>query len=248
MKVVDNTRFYERIKNFFALNWWLVWGGYIALFVIIYMTMNQIKQQNAYTQELLAKEVQGVVFLGQNGQPIFGEKTLIDASTDSRFRAAIKNNLMFYLVTDGQRLTNNYRIPTDQVSGSLLYSNIPAFSEFYENFVSNNLEKYPRAQGSFNMVMNGFAQAIRNQSLADLVVPIDSTVQTYTWDGQKQEFEIVVNVLASVGVYNAVKNTYDKKQGTIQIRASGYFDLVNNSTINPLGIKYFDLGITNASK
>ena len=79
-------------------------------------------------------------------------------------------------------------------------------------------------------------------------MPYNSSVINYEWNDKEQTFEITVNAMVNTFVYNAVLNNYEKKEGTIQIRAKGFFDLTHNSPINPLGIKYYELGVTNASK
>ena len=107
MKLYDKTGFYTKIQNFFKMNWWLVWISNIAIVIIVFWANSQMTLQNQRIKNLLEKEVQGVVFLGANGQAVFGEKQLINAASDTQFQYAIKNNLTNYLITDAQKITQN---------------------------------------------------------------------------------------------------------------------------------------------
>lgn len=246
MDIKSKTTFVEKIKNFFMLNWWLVWLSNAAIVVFVFISTSIMKTQNEDIKNLLKKEVAGVVFLGQNGQVMLGEKTRIDASSSTSFQSAIKNNLINYLVIDAQKITNNYRIKISNADE--LFDSYTPFNEFGKNFIALNNEKYPKAFGFFKTLLTGAVQAINEDTLPDQIVPYDSSVINYEWNDKEQTFEITVNAMVNTFVYNAVLNNYDKKEGTIQIRAKGYFDLTNNSPINPLGIKYFEIGVTNASK
>lgn len=246
MDIKSKTTFVEKIKNFFMLNWWLVWLSNAAIVVFVFLSMTIMKTQNEEIKDLLKKEVAGVVFLGQNGQVMLGEKTRIDASSNTSFQSAIKNNLINYLVIDAQKITNNYRIKISNADE--LFDSYTPFNEFGKNFMALNNEKYPKAFGFFKTLLTGAVQAINEDTLPDQIVPYDSSVINYEWNDKEQTFEITVNAMVNTFVYNAVLNNYDRKEGTIQIRAKGYFDLTHNSPINPLGIKYFEIGVTNASK
>ena len=235
MDIKSKTTFVEKIKNFFMLNWWLVWLSNAAIVVFVFLSTSIMKTQNEEIKDLLKKEVAGVVFLGQNGQVMLGEKTRIDASSSTSFESAIKNNLINYLVRDAQNADE-------------LFDSYTPFNEFGRNFMALNNEKYPKAFGFFKTLLTGAVQAINEDTLPDQIVPYDSSVINYEWNDKEQTFEITVNAMVNTFVYNAVLNNYDKKEGTIQIRAKGYFDLTHNSPINPLGIKYFEIGVTNASK
>ena len=107
MKLYDKAGFYTKIQNFFKMNWWLVWISNIAIVIIVFWANSQMTLQNQRIKNLLEKEVQGVVFLGANGQAVFGEKQLINAASDTQFQYAIKNNLTNYLITDAQKITQN---------------------------------------------------------------------------------------------------------------------------------------------
>lgn len=246
MDIKSKTTFVEKIKNFFMLNWWLVWLSNAAIVVFVFLSTSIMKTQNEEIKDLLKKEVAGVVFLGQNGQVMLGEKTRIDASSSTSFQSAIKNNLINYLVIDAQKITNNYRIKISNADE--LFDSYTPFNEFGRNFMALNNEKYPKAFGFFKTLLTGAVQAINEDTLPDQIVPYDSSVINYEWNDKEQTFEITVNAMVNTFVYNAVLNNYDRKEGTIQIRAKGYFDLTHNSPINPLGIKYFEIGVTNASK
>ena len=246
MDIKSKTTSVEKIKNFFMLNWWLVWLSNAAIVVFVFLSTSIMKTQNEEIKDLLKKEVAGVVFLGQNGQVMLGEKTRIDASSSTSFQSAIKNNLINYLVIDAQKITNNYRIKISNADE--LFDSYTPFNEFGRNFMALNNEKYPKAFGFFKTLLTGAVQAINEDTLPDQIVPYDSSVINYEWNDKEQTFEITVNAMVNTFVYNAVLNNYDKKEGTIQIRAKGYFDLTHNSPINPLGIKYFEIGVTNASK
>ena len=246
MDIKSKTTFVEKIKNFFMLNWWLVWLSNAAIVVFVFLSTSIMKMQNEEIKDLLKKEVAGVVFLGQNGQVMLGEKTRIDASSSTSFQSAIKNNLINYLVIDAQKITNNYRIKISNADE--LFDSYTPFNEFGRNFMALNNEKYPKAFGFFKTLLTGAVQAINEDTLPDQIVPYDSSVINYEWNDKEQTFEITVNAMVNTFVYNAVLNNYDRKEGTIQIRAKGYFDLAHNSPINPLGIKYFEIGVTNASK
>ena len=246
MDIKSKTTFVEKIKNFFMLNWWLVWLSNAAIVVFVFLSTSIMNPQNEEIKDLLKKEVAGVVFLGQNGQVMLGEKTRIDASSSTSFQSAIKNNLINYLVIDAQKITNNYRIKISNADE--LFDSYTPFNEFGRNFMALNNEKYPKAFGFFKTLLTGAVQAINEDTLPDQIVPYDSSVINYEWNDKEQTFEITVNAMVNTFVYNAVLNNYDRKEGTIQIRAKGYFDLTHNSPINPLGIKYFEIGVTNASK
>lgn len=246
MEIKNKTSLVEKIKNFFMLNWWLVWLSNMAIVVFVFWATSAMKAQNEEIKDLLKKEVSGVVFLGQNGQVMLGEKTRIDASANTSFQSAIKNNLMNYLIIDAQKLTNNYRIKINNADE--LFDSYAPFNEFGKNFMALNNDKYPNAFGYFKTLLTGAVQAIKEDTLPDQIVPYNSSVINYEWNDKEQTFEITVNAMVNTFVYNAVLNNYEKKEGTIQIRAKGFFDLTHNSPINPLGIKYYELGVTNASK
>ncbi|MDA3053512.1 hypothetical protein [Campylobacter sp. JMF_03 NE3] len=247
MKLYDRNSLYTKIQNFFKMNWWLVWLSNIAIVIVVIYANYQMALQNQKIKETLEKEVQGVVFLGANGQAVFGEKQLINAASDTKFQYAIKNNLVNYLVTDAQRITKNYTVNAD-INVDYIYNNYLPIQEFGDNFFTRDNKKYPKALGYYKTMLAGLAQDIVSDKLPDQVIPIDSAIQTYMWNDQEQTFEIVVNVTSDVFIYNAAMDNYDKKIGTLQIRAKGYFDIADNSILNPLGIRYYEIGMTNASK
>ena len=246
MKIYDKEQFYEKIKNFFKLNWWLVWVSNLAIVaVIIYVSLSTFKQ-NEEIKELLKQEIQGVVFLGANGQAIFGEKQLINAGSDTAFKDAIKNNLIQHLITDTQRITKNYTA-TEEITADYIYKNYLPIRECGDNFMFRGNDRYPNSFGFFRTFLVGLSQSIAANNLPDQIIPIDSVIQTYIWKDETQTFEIIVNIAVNALIYNSALNTYDKKAGTIQIRARGFFDMAQNSVINPLGLKYYEIGITNVS-
>lgn len=235
-----------KIRNFFKYNWWLMWITNLAICIFVYYVAGDIKNQHKRVMDLLAKEVQGVVFIGQNGQVVFGEKTLMDASTDTKFRVAIKNNLVNYLITDASRLTKDYTISIK--SPDDVFDNSAVLREFGENYMAFNNQKYPQAFGYYKTLLAGLSQAISADTLPEQIIPLDSSISTYTWNDQEQVFEIVVNVLAKSYIYEPTRNIFRQKDATIQIRAKGFYDLANGTIINPLGIKYYEIGLTNAKK
>ena len=66
MDIKSKTTFVEKIKNFFMLNWWLVWLSNAAIVVFVFLSTSIMKTQNEEIKDLLKKEVAGVVFLGKN--------------------------------------------------------------------------------------------------------------------------------------------------------------------------------------
>ena len=97
-------------------------------------------------------------------------------------------------------------------------------------------------------MLAGVIQAIDRDTLPDQIVPRDSNIQSYIWNDETQTFDIIINVSVDSYVFNNRTTAFDKKLGTIQLRAKGYFDLAQNSIENPLGLQFFELGMTNASK
>lgn len=245
MKVKDKVELTERIKNFFKLNWWLVWISNILICVFIYSTSTSMSIQNEEIKNLLIKEVQGVVFLGANGQVVFGDKQKIDGTTES-FKRAIKNTLIHYLINDGQKLTKDYTLKIDGYMD--VVKNSDALTEFYNNFILKDDKKYPESVNLFKSILLGYARDIKQERIPEQIVPIDSTITNYIWNDLDQTFEIIINIKVNTYIYNNINNNYDLKAGTIQIRAKGRFDLFKNNNINPLGIQFFELGLTNASK
>ncbi len=244
MRLEDSSGFYEKAKQFFKLNWWLLWIGYVFILIFIVITAIQMQSDNERIKNLLEREVRGVVFVGQNGQVMFSEKTLIDAGSDSRLKSVIKNNLVNNLILDASKISNNYKIKINNPDD--IYSNYKKVRNFYQNFIPFKNPKYPKAVNYFRTMLNGYVQSINKRNLPEQIVPEDSLIATYNWNDESQTFFIVVNVKASVFVYNIAKNAFDNKEATIQIRAKGYFDIMESTTENPLGIKYFEVGITNA--
>lgn len=246
MKVQDKIDLTERIKTFFRLNWWLVWITNVLICYFVYTTTHSMSVQNEQVKTLLEKEVKGVVFVGSNGQVVFGQKQLIDG-TDASFKKAVKNILVNYLITDGERLTKSYTIKNIKTVDDV-YTNNELLREFHTNFLADKDPAHPETIELFKSMLLGLARAVSQDTIPEQIVPIDSTISNYIWNDKDQTFEIIINVKANTYVYNSIHNNYDLKEGTIQIRAKGYFDLFHNNNINPLGVQFFDIGLTNASK
>ena len=66
--------------------------------------------------------------------------------------------------------------------------------EFGKNFIALGNEKYLNTFGFYKMLLAGLSQVIERDTLPDQILPVDSTISTYTWDDQTQTFSIVVNV------------------------------------------------------
>lgn len=246
MQIKQKINLTEKIKTFFKLNWWLVWIANASIVFFVYNYSEKMSAQNQEIKDLLKKEVEGVVFVGANGQVHFTEKTRIDASSSSEFKSAIKNILTSYLIFDASRVTKDYKIEIK--SADDVFKNYAPMKEFGENYMALKNKKYPATFGYFSEMLNGVARAVIQDTLPDQIIPIDSIISNYTWDDETNTFSIVVNISVNSFVFNQINNNFDKKSGSIQIRAKGYFDIMSNNTLNPLGIKFFEIGITNASK
>lgn len=244
--LVDKFSSAEKIKMFFQLNWWFVWLAWAVLTISVMYMSNTMKAQNEQIKELLEKEVQGVVFVGQNGQVVFSQKAKMDASSDTSFKMAVKNNLINYLLFDASRITKNYTISIKNIDD--IFKNYLPLSEFFENFISRDEQYRADAAGYYKTMLTGIVQALQTDNLPDRITPIDSTIYSYLWNDSEQMFDIVINIQVEAYIYNAAINAFDKKDGNVQIRAKGYFNISENSTLNPLGIQYTQIGITNASK
>ena len=244
--LLDKVTPIEKIKTFFQLNWWLVWIAFVALAYITHSSANRMSAENNEIKQLLKREIEGVVFVGQNGQVVFGEKSRINAASETGFKNAIKNTLLQYLVVDANRLTDGYKKIIKSVDE--LYNSHKPYQEFRTLYITNDTETYPKAIGFYRTMLAGVIQAIDRDTLPDQIVPRDSNIQSYIWNDETQTFDIIINVSVDSYVFNNRTTAFDKKLGTIQLRAKGYFDLAQNSIENPLGLQFFELGMTNASK
>ncbi len=129
--VQDRDNFYTKAKNFFILNWWLLWILMVSSTVITVYVNMKTRADMKETRDLLHKNSKGVVMLTYAGTPIYGEKTIIDIQDDN-FQKSLKSMLQKYLIIDAARLTNDYRNKPTTIE-EIFNSNeeLRDFSEYY---------------------------------------------------------------------------------------------------------------------
>ncbi|MBZ8002372.1 hypothetical protein [Campylobacter canadensis] len=242
--ITDDEKFYDKVKTFFKMNWWVLWISNALIVVSVLYSNNSISKENQEIAELLKKEVNGVVFLGANGQAIFSGKETINANSNTSFKEAIQNNLLNYLIMDNSKLTKDYTLKIK--SAQDIVDNYYPMKEFLNEFVSK--DKNYNAIAFFETLLIGYVRSSLRDKLPEQIVVYDSTINSYSWHSETQTFDITVNAKVNAYIYNSIKNIFDKKQGTVQINAKGYFNLAENSTINPLGLKYYEMSIINVEK
>lgn len=245
--VTDSVKILQRAKDFLKLNSYLIWICFAALTIanIIYIggIRDDTRQSNAETKQiykemkdLIEKEIQGVVILTQNGAVLNASKSYIDASNQTDYNKAIKNVLISHLVFSNNELTANFSRKFNNTSDILAYEPL---QEFQDNFLASDKTMFDR----WNYIISNIAGLSKNLQIPDSVAVIDSTIRDYSWDTKNQSFKISINVVTKSYFWNDISKSFDETQGYYTIDGSGTISVKDNTTLNPLGIKFYNLNL-----
>lgn len=228
--VKDRNSFYEKAKNFFILNWWLLWVTVVgAMGITIYLN---IKSSNDIekTLTLLEKNSKGVVMLTYAGTPVYAEKSIIDIQ-DENFKKTIRAILQKYLIIDSSRLTNDFtNIPTTLEETYEKQEDLKDFNLYYL--------KSKEDKQAFNFMkehLKTLLSLLKEDNLPEIITILNSRMDKYEVVNNTFTCTVYVDVLLQY--FLTESNQWKRSKGGIKIEAKGYFDASKGDAFNPLGIK-----------
>lgn len=239
--IQDNDTFFQKAKNFFILNWWLLWIAIMgSMAIIVYLTINT-RIDMKKTMEIVEKNSKGVVMLTYAGTPIYAEKTIIDIQ-DENFQKTLRAILQKYLILDTSRLTNDYRdIPATLED---IYNKNEDLRDFNEYYLKAKEDKK-----SFNYMkehIKVLLSLLKEDNLPESIVLLKSKTDKY--EIKNNTFSITVFADVRLEYYLPELKDWERKRGAVKIEAAGYFDSSKGNSFNPLGIKIDTFKVTYPKK
>lgn len=228
--VKDRESFYTKAKNFFILNWWMLWIVLVISIIINVKLSSDARHDAKVTRDYVEKAVKGVVMLTASGMPIYGEKTIIDIQNED-FKKMVRATLQKYLITDASRLTNAWRnIPSGIEDLFNKNEELKDFSNYYLD-AKNNPQSFLFMKEHLRILYG----LIRDDNLPENITLLKSRTDKY--EIKENTFNITIFADVQIEFYLTETKTWERKVGTIQIEASGSFDASNGNAFNPLGLK-----------
>lgn len=239
--IVDNDSFLQKAKNFFILNWWLLW---IVIGVSSFMSVKLNMDTNAKvekTMEAVEKNSKGVIMLTYSGVPIYGDKTIIDIQNE-HFKKSLKAMLQKYLIVDAARITNDYRNTPTTIEE--MFNKSEDIMDFNEHFLQAKTDK-----NAFNQMkdhLNVLLSLLKEGNLPETIVLLSSKIDKY--EIKNNTFNITVYADVKVEYYLPEIRDWERKRTGLKIEATGKFDSALGNPFNPLGIKIDAFQVTYPKK
>ena len=224
------------VKEFMAINWWIVWVvQVIAAVVVIWVSLNA-NQKFEQAAQMLQDRSRSVVMLDQQGRPVYQEKSILTPDAPE-FQLAIKNIVSHYAITDWQRLSNGFRNKIRNVEEMKKLN--PSLAEFEEEYFSKQL---PAGLKGYDVFLKTLLHLMNTDELPEKINILGSRISDYSVRDSHFSMTVVFNIAASI--YLIEKDRTVDKQGTIEIKVGGYFEPRYGGTLNPLGLFFDDFSST----
>lgn len=155
-----------------------------------------------------------------------------------------------YLIQSTYNLTNGYE-KSIFVDSEELYKTNKNLQEFYDNYIvmgnqSQKNEKYKEqllnASNDWKQILRWFTTSINMNDLPHTVDVKKSDINVVSWATTGNKFNILIEVPVYVNSRNN-SNIEDKGITTATVRAEGYYDLMNKTSINSNGMFFTKLSL-----
>lgn len=143
----------------------------------------------------------------------------------------LRMGLLKYLITDALKVTNDYQyIPKTIDDIYKINKDFRDFSEFFLN-VKEDANAFNLIKKHLKVILG----LIKKDKLPENIIIMDSKIEKY--EIKNNVFKILITANVKIDYYLYESNTWNKKNGLINIEATGKVDALPKNEINPLGIK-----------
>jgi len=166
-----------------------------------------------------------------------------------REKMNVANVLVEYLIQSSYLLTDSYKYSFFDSSKTLFKSYKP-FQDFYINFILINSENATEEQKkefeivkkNWLQILRVFTMAVNKNELPQILEKKKDSIDVSLWNTKENRFTIVL----TIPVYTKSKNIHDiidEGISTALIKATGYYNLAEKTTLNPFGMKFTSLSL-----
>ncbi len=239
--LMDKVKFFSKRRYDFVL--------FLLVITIVYMSINLNNSMNIITKQdhVISKASMYATYITDSGVIKQYERSTFKVY---REKYNVANILSKYLIQSSFLLTNAYKISTFN-NGQALYMSYKPFQTFYNNFIAinksvstpKNIAALKNVKADWKQIMRWFTIHLNNNTLPQIIEKKNDSINFIVWNTHNNYFSIVIKV----PVYVKSRTLYGKiKEGlsSALIQASGYFNLMDKSVLNPYGMKFTHLKVT----
>ena len=228
--VQDRETFWIKAKNFFVLNWWLLWILLVASTAHTFYSNAKTTVLAERALEAVEKNSKSVVMLSYAGTPIHTEKTTVDIESEL-FQKTLKAILQKYLITDATRITKDYtRIPATIEDTFNMNEELKDFNQYFLQ-TKNDANAFNFMKNHLKVILG----LLKEDNLPETIVLLESKIEKY--EIKDNTFKVLITANIKVDYFLVESNAWNRKNGAIKIEATGKFDPSTGNAFNPLGIK-----------
>jgi hypothetical protein len=166
------------------------------------------------------------------------QKRVVINESNKAFQKAVKKILVNHLIISGAEATAGFtKIPQSPRELVEIY---PPFKEFFKYYLTKD------AKIMFRNYLVKILQLLKQDNYPDFINIMNSHITNFYLT--KKGFNITVNTNVMMSYSLPEQNKNVKVKGSIIINAEGYFNPMNGSVENPLGVKFTSFKITIPTK
>lgn len=240
-KIKDNIILFSKRRNEFLL---------LIFAVVIWNQSTTIESLNDITKskdEFIDKISSYTTYITDSGVVKQYEKEIFDVYKE---KANVAKVLSDYLIQSTYNLTDAYK-KSMFVNSEELYATNKNLQDFYDNYIislnhSDDDEGYKKqlllASNDWKQILRWFTTSINQNDLPHTIDVKKSDINIISWTTNKNVFSILIEVPVYTNSRNN-NNIEDKGITIATIRAEGYYDLMNKTSINSNGMFFTKLSL-----
>ena len=235
---------YEKIKFFSKRRYDFVLVLFSLALIYIVISLNSTLDLVKIKDKQIEKANSYATYITDSGIIKQYQRETFNVSNE---RNNVANILSKYLVQSAFDITNEYKISSFSSADSL-YKSYKPFQEFYVNFLRINsetaskeeLEGYEKVKGDWKQILKWFKFAINDNDLPQIIDKKTADIDITAWNTKKNKFTIIF----TFPIYSTSRNSngaIDEGVSLAFIQASGYYNLMDKTVLNPYGMKFTSL-------
>lgn len=240
-KILSNIEFFSKRRYDFI----------IFLMVISYWNLSStnddlvemVKNKDKYIEKISTY----TTYITDNGIIKQYEKETFDVYEEKN---NVANVLSKYLVTSAFNLTDGYST-TYFADENELFKNSDIFSIFYKNYIMINediatktqIESNKQVMNDWKQILKWFRLAVNKNNLPHSIDKKFTGIDIKKWTTKTNSFKITFSMPVYANSLNK-NNARDEGLAQVTIEASGYYNLLEKTTINSYGMKFTNLKLT----
>lgn len=224
-------------------------NGFVA--VVLSGTILYLASSNSSLHDSLLEKDKQIVFLANQVTYVSDagvvkkyEREQLDVY---REKQNVQNVLAKYLVQSAFNLTDGYK-RSHYANEEELFKSFPPFIEFFSQYVNINKNKaskervdgYDNALRDWQQIVVYFKNGINKNNVPHVIDKKLSDMRNKIWETKEDTFKVRFLIPMYANSRNN-NNAIDEGMTMAEIEATGYFNLMEQTTLNPRGMKFTSL-------